>query len=91
MPRTKFLVAWVYLIQPTLVDQEVAIHGDHSNHWTIVDDLLLDSFFPRGNTVVSDFVALALLDRFLALLRSLRLRRITIAAFLYKAIDFGIV
>jgi hypothetical protein len=55
VPGAELLVAWEDLIDSALVDEEVPIDRDHGDHWTIVNDFLLNSFFFLCHTVVSDF------------------------------------
>lgn len=91
MPGAELLVAWEDLIDSALVDEEVPIDRDDGDHWTIVNDFLLNSFFFLCHTVVSDFELGAVLGWTLTFLGALQRGRVRVTALLHQSVDLSIV
>lgn len=62
MAELEPLILRIDLVDAFLVDKEVPIDWDDGNDWSMVEDLLLDSFFGGTDTIVRDFVSLAFLS-----------------------------
>lgn len=73
------MISCTDFVDSSLVDEEIAIYGNHCDNGPIVDDFLLDVLLLFGDAVVRYFEFLAVLGSFLAFLGGIRLLVIGIA------------